>query len=114
MQKHRATASKEIGLSKPILQRMAMPRNRWRRIVAPKDAGSIPVGHPTICRKSAGSDLFGRASVTTTVLQPVSQKTRPSQPRAYRHAGQHLILTVYGRTWFVLLLASRRWEIDHC
>ena len=45
MQKHRATTSKEIGLSKPILQRMAMPRNRWRRIVAPKIVGSSPVGN---------------------------------------------------------------------
>ena len=44
MQKHRATTSKEIGLSKPILQRMAMPRNRWR-IVAPKSVGSSPVGN---------------------------------------------------------------------
>ena len=38
--------SKEIGLDKPILQRTATPGNRHRRIVAPKVAGSSPVGHP--------------------------------------------------------------------
>src|SRR5215217_1197531 len=49
-QKQRATASKEIGLNKPILQPIATPRNRCRRIVAPKVAGSSPVGHPSIYR----------------------------------------------------------------
>jgi hypothetical protein len=49
-QKERATASKEIGLSKPILQRTATSRTKCRRIVAPKGAGSIPVGQPLICR----------------------------------------------------------------
>jgi hypothetical protein len=33
------------GLDKPILQRDATPRNGCRRIVAPEDAGSTPVGH---------------------------------------------------------------------
>src|SRR5215213_3532110 len=47
MQKHWATTSKEIGLSKPILQHPATPRNRGRRIVAQeKVAGSSPVGRP--------------------------------------------------------------------
>ena len=36
----------EIGLSKPILQHTATPSNKCRRIVAPKGAGSSPVGHP--------------------------------------------------------------------
>ncbi len=44
--------SKEIGLSKPILQRTATRGNERRRIVAPKDAGSSPVGHPLVCRKN--------------------------------------------------------------
>ena len=47
MQKRRATASKEMCLSKPILQRTATPGNRHRRIVALEEvAGSSPVGHP--------------------------------------------------------------------
>jgi len=46
MQKRRAIPSKEIGLSKPILQHLATSGNRCPRIVAPKVAGSIPVGHP--------------------------------------------------------------------
>jgi hypothetical protein len=37
--------SKGVGLSKPILQPSATPRNRVRRIVAPKEVGSSPVGH---------------------------------------------------------------------
>jgi hypothetical protein len=45
-QKHWATAGKENGLSKPILQRTATPRNMIPRIVAPEGAGSSPVGHP--------------------------------------------------------------------
>src|SRR5215218_1864209 len=48
MQKRQATASKEIGLSKPFLQHLATPRNRCQRIVAPKVAGSSPVGHPNL------------------------------------------------------------------
>ncbi len=49
MQKHRATTSKEIGLSKPILQHTATPSNRVRRIATlEKVAGSIPVGHPSV------------------------------------------------------------------
>ncbi len=63
MQKRWATTSKEIGLSKPILQRTATPRNRCRRIVAPKVAGSIPVGHPFIYRigkrKTWGRKVLG-------------------------------------------------------
>ena len=47
MQKRRATTSKEIGLDMPILQHTATSRNRSRRIVAPKVAGSSPVGHPS-------------------------------------------------------------------
>ena len=46
MQKRGATASKGIPLDKAILQRTATPRNRCRWIVAPKAAGSNPVGHP--------------------------------------------------------------------
>src|SRR5215216_345886 len=46
MQKQWATVSKEIGLDKPIVQRSATLGNRCRRIVAPKGAGSSPVGHP--------------------------------------------------------------------
>ena len=38
--------AKRIGLSKPVLQHRATPGNRYRRIVAPKVAGSSPVGHP--------------------------------------------------------------------
>jgi hypothetical protein len=50
MQKQEATISKEIGLSKPILQHRATLGNRVRRIVAlEKVAGSIPVGHPLFC-----------------------------------------------------------------
>ena len=51
-QRQQATASKEIGLDKPILQRVATCRNACRRIVAPKGAGSSPVGHPSVCRKT--------------------------------------------------------------
>jgi hypothetical protein len=51
VQKHQATASKGIGLPKPILQRTATSGNRVRRIVAlEKVAGSIPVGHPPVFR----------------------------------------------------------------
>jgi hypothetical protein len=51
-QKRRTTTSKEIGLSKPILQRLATRGNRCRRIVALEEvAGSSPVGHPFICRE---------------------------------------------------------------
>jgi hypothetical protein len=47
MQKRLATTSKEIALSKPILQQLATWGNRVRRIVAlEKVAGSSPVGHP--------------------------------------------------------------------
>jgi hypothetical protein len=46
MQNPWATASNAIGLSKPILQRTATRGNTSRRIVAPKVAGSSPVGHP--------------------------------------------------------------------
>ena len=46
---HAATASKENGLDKRLLQPTATSRNRCRRIVAPKVAGSSPVGHPPIC-----------------------------------------------------------------
>jgi hypothetical protein len=49
----RATTSEEMGLDKPILQPQATPRNRCRRIVAPKVAGSSPVGHPVVCRGNA-------------------------------------------------------------
>jgi hypothetical protein len=48
MQKRRATISNDFGLDKPILQRWATPRNGCQRIVAPKVAGSSPVGHPPI------------------------------------------------------------------
>ena len=44
--------SKLIGLSMPILQRIATPRNTCRRIVAPQGAGSSPVGHPPIISKN--------------------------------------------------------------
>jgi hypothetical protein len=50
VQKRWATASKENSLFKLILQRVATPRNRVRRIVAPKVAGPIPVGHPPVSR----------------------------------------------------------------
>jgi hypothetical protein len=46
MQKPLATTSKEVGLDKRFLQRTATPGNKSRRIVAPKVAGSSPVGHP--------------------------------------------------------------------
>jgi hypothetical protein len=47
MQKRWATASKENGLSKPILQHTATPGNRGRRIVALEEvAGLSPGGHP--------------------------------------------------------------------
>ena len=46
MQKPRATGSKEIGLSMLVLQPSATRGNVCRRIVAPKGAGSSPVGHP--------------------------------------------------------------------
>ncbi len=46
MQKRRATTSKETGLDKRFMQRTAIPGYRGRRIVAPKGAGSSPVGHP--------------------------------------------------------------------
>jgi hypothetical protein len=47
MWKRRATASKAMGLDTPILQPVATPGNRCRRIVAlEKGAGSSPVGHP--------------------------------------------------------------------
>src|SRR5215203_4852240 len=42
MQQRRATASKQTGLDKPILQRSATRGNRCRRIVAPGDAGLNP------------------------------------------------------------------------
>jgi hypothetical protein len=47
---HAAIASKESHPDKPILQPQATRRNRCRRIVAPKVAGSSPVGHPLFCR----------------------------------------------------------------
>jgi hypothetical protein len=54
MQKRWATASKENGLSKLILQHSATPGNRSQRIVAlEKVAGSSPVGHPLFCREIA-------------------------------------------------------------
>jgi hypothetical protein len=46
MRKRWATACKEIGLHKPILQLPATSRNRDQRIVAPEGEGSSPVGHP--------------------------------------------------------------------
>ena len=46
MQKLRAPVSKENGLCKLVLQRMAKPENSGRRIgVLEKVAGSSPVGH---------------------------------------------------------------------
>src|SRR5215216_6399258 len=46
-QEQRATASKEIRVSKPILHRTTTRRNGCRRIVAlEKVAGLSPVGHP--------------------------------------------------------------------
>jgi hypothetical protein len=36
----------KIGLSEPLLQHRATPGNKSQRIVAPKVAGSSPVGHP--------------------------------------------------------------------
>jgi hypothetical protein len=51
MRKRQATSSKEIRLSKPILQHPATSRNKSRRIVALEEvAGSIPVGHPPLYR----------------------------------------------------------------
>jgi hypothetical protein len=47
-QKQLATVSKEIGLDKQILPHPETPRNRCRRIVAPKVAGLSAVGHPMI------------------------------------------------------------------
>src|SRR5215204_552389 len=44
-----ATASKQFAIDKPILQRTATRGDVCRRIVAPKGAGSSPVGHP--CRR---------------------------------------------------------------
>jgi hypothetical protein len=59
MQKQGAMISKENGLSKRILQRWATSRNRsWRIVALEKVAGSIPVGHPTICRQSAASGIY--------------------------------------------------------
>jgi hypothetical protein len=57
-----------MGLSKPILQHPATPRNRCQRIVAPKDAGSSPVGHPPTFR----------------IGKPNSQKAKESR---YKHRG---------------------------
>ena len=50
MQKRRETTSKGIGLDKQFLQRTATTRNGCQRIVAPKGAGSSPVGHPPVFR----------------------------------------------------------------
>ena len=50
MQKQRSTTSKEICLHKPILRPVATRGNVCRRIVAPKVAGSSPVGHPPTFR----------------------------------------------------------------
>jgi hypothetical protein len=72
MQKQGATASKENGLDKPILQRTATPGNGCRRIVAPKVAGSSPVGHPPEFRigkanqQNRGCDLVFMPGVSDT------------------------------------------------
>jgi hypothetical protein len=52
MQKRWATVSKEIGLSKPVMQQAANLGYKIRRIVAPKVAGLNPVGHPPVFRKA--------------------------------------------------------------
>ena len=88
MQKHRATASKEIGLSKPILQRMAMPRNRSRRIVAPEGAGSSPVGHPPLQGKhearSVSGDLFERSARGHALIPPARAALSAALPDRWR------------------------------
>ena len=45
-QKQRATSGKRIRLDKRLLQPRATLGNTVNRIVAPKGAGSSPVGHP--------------------------------------------------------------------
>lgn len=55
MQKQLATASKEMRLDKPILQRQATPRNTYRRIVPPKGVGSSPISCPNRFRIRKGA-----------------------------------------------------------
>src|SRR5829696_9193349 len=73
MQKHLATTSKEIGLDKRFLQPAATLRNRCRRIVAPKGAGSSPVGHPSVCRKNARPSQRAEPRLLQSYSNPSTQ-----------------------------------------
>ena len=58
------------------------------------------------------TQLVDWALFSTTVLQPVSPKPRLHHVGApIAHAGQHITLTLYGRTWPVLMASRRRGKI---
>src|SRR5215207_6796530 len=73
-----ATTSTEVGLSKPILQRTATPGNRFRRIVAPKVAGSSSVGYPS----TFGIDMLvmGNSSLLQLAEDPEQRLAGTTQP----------------------------------
>src|SRR5215216_814651 len=64
MQKRRATISKDIGLDKQFLQHSATPRNRGRRIVAPKVARACHWTH---------RQTVAAARPDTTLIPPGTQ-----------------------------------------
>src|SRR5215208_2931707 len=55
-----------LGLGSGTLGIVATPGSRCQWIVAPKGAGSSPVGHPMVCRYNSGSGQGRRHFDTTT------------------------------------------------
>ncbi len=76
--------SNRIGLDKPILQRTASRGNRCRRIVAPKVAGSSPVGHPPILRLDASPVRLSGARLLQPYCNPSNGELRPALRRRRR------------------------------
>jgi hypothetical protein len=94
MQKRWATVSKEIGLSKPIMQRTAARGNTSRLIVAlEKVAGSIPVGHPREVFANTGKHKlltrgigFRDSYDLLPKIGPRNSHNRPSERRIFTTA----------------------------
>src|SRR3712207_2598895 len=83
MQKRWATTSNEPGLYKRILQHSATPRNGSRRIVAPKVAGSSPVGHPLSTGKTPNlASLDDDLTTTGSVVGADDRRTIESKTRS--------------------------------
>jgi hypothetical protein len=101
MQKHWATISKQSGLDKRFMQHRASCCNKVRRIVAPKVAGSSPVGHPSEEHPWGRAAMFG--------YLPMHSVMRRGIQVLGRGGGRHLS---YRATQFFLLGSRNAFRND--